>query len=1057
MTLPEARARLQQLWPSIAQRASGLPLSPEQRGRPAPRKLRLVEDEEMQVWLARSEALRRVEREAREPWHALQAMLAELQPLGLTPPLDRLSAEGLFDALLEAMREAGLEAPLQQLVMRCAARPNALDLPGLYRELERTLRRCGLEPGAGRTGRAPLSPARPDPQPSTPQAAAAALEEPSSPTPSVDPGARPPAGTSAAIPARSALQTAHRLWSLSPTALQPQARPGEGVDDRVLQEAVQQVVREGATRRFRERLLEVSAERSGGVLRPDPRQAEALELLGRLHEALHQDPLLPTPFRSWTAPLMAPLLGTQLRQEGLDEAGETLRRLFDALEFAATMCSQREDATTRRLRAQVDAIVERLANQTSLGPPELDDAVDEIDRLLQRHRQARSTLEERVVEACRGQQTLVDARRAVDQALNERFAQRPLPAALATMLDGPLYDLLVLTVLREGGEGPGWQQRLAGLDQLLHAACLDDPEARVRGAEAALQAVLPAEGLDALGAELEGLRNALGDRRGDAERRIWPGRQAPAPPTLDATDPAVQTLRLVRPGDWFAFDLDRPEPRLLKLAWHAADRRRFVFVNPLGHKAEDLEDQALLALLRAKRARLLEDGASTAIERAWRRMLEGLHDELAIQACHDPLTGLPNRKELERRLQAWVRGAERPPLALLWVAADRQRVLNQTLGMEGGDQALRALAGVLEEAARAHGDDAAFAARVAGDEFVLVLSRCNAARAEQAAHGLHARLASMDLHWQDRRYRLSASVGIVVADEDCSDLEALLRDAESACGVAKELGGGRCYIHRADDFRIAQMRETVAWLGRIEESLDQGLLVLYGQRALSLSERARSGPEYLEVLLRMRDGHGGVTSPQHFVIAAERYGQIAAIDHFVIEQLCLHLIASEASSRFRVAFNLSAHNLVDRGFVDRMLETLRKLPQPAGQIAIELTETAAIQDLAAAADAMQRLSEAGLTLVLDDFGSGWASYSYLSRLPVDIVKVDGAFIREIARNPRDFALARSLNEVAHMLGKLTVAEHVEDAQTLERLREIGFDYAQGYLHDTPRPLTVHLD
>ncbi|MCK7595583.1 DUF1631 family protein [Pseudomarimonas salicorniae] len=1106
--LAEAERRLREVGPTVASDLlSAIVGSIEAPGRQPQRArrsqaLRLVDDDEMQVWLNRSESLRRVERDAKTGWHALQPLLAELQQVEPERDPESLSVESLLDALLSALRSAGLESPLQQLVMRCAARPDALDVPGLYVGLQMALLRAGLRTpqksvGGPRPAAPPPAPARRDPAtaarqaaesggaspgPSTPQSSEIpAGPEPPSPVrpgpvaaaPSPFVAARtglaqppPPPAETPQVPTRSALEAAHRLWSLGPGALTPSADAEGAISDDLLREAVRRASA-GDAAQFRQRLVEKASELGGGSLQADARQTEAMELLARLHQAIGTDPLLSNQFREWTQPLLAPILGAQLRPEGLGDSGETIRRLLELLEFGSVVCAQRDDAPTRELRQRIEAVVGGLAELPALLPPELNAAAGELDALLKRHRRAGSAVEDRVVEACVGQHRLIEARRLVDRELTERFAGRSLPEPLAALLDDRLHAMLVLAALREGKDSEAWAGHMTRLDQLEQALGSEPGEASRPEREALLAGV--EQWMQQLGAGLAGdqaIPQSQADavmlalRDASAKATEWPGKEAPPAPlisSLDETsDLSAQQLRLMQPGDWLAFDLHQAAPRLLKLAWHSPDRRRFVFVTQLGHKAEDMADDELLELLRGGKVSLLEDGKSTVVERAWRRMLEGLHDELAEQASRDPLTGLFNRKELDRRLLAWINARHRPPLAVLWVGADYQRMLNQTLGMEGGDHALKLLATTLGELAHDHDPERAYVARMAGDEFVMVLPRCDGPLAEMVAGRLRDELEDMDPHWEGKRFRLSVSIGVVVADENCSGGEALLRDAERACGAAKELGRGRTYVHQIDDFRLSQMRETVDWVGKVEQSLEQGQLVLFGQRAESLSEKAKAGPDYLEVLLRMRSEEG-MTTPQNFIIAAERYGQITAIDRFVLQQLGLHLMASDASRSFRIAFNLSAHNVVDPEFIGEIIETLRAQPQPMHQLCVELTETAAIQQLAAASEGMRRLNEAGIAMVLDDFGSGWSSYNYLRRLPVDIVKVDGAFIKDIATNPQDLALARSINEVAHMLGKMTVAEHIEDKVTLDLVREIGFDYAQGYYIETPQPLTQHLD
>jgi diguanylate cyclase (GGDEF)-like protein len=391
-------------------------------------------------------------------------------------------------------------------------------------------------------------------------------------------------------------------------------------------------------------------------------------------------------------------------------------------------------------------------------------------------------------------------------------------------------------------------------------------------------------------------------------------------------------------------------------------------------------------------------------------------------------------------LTTWLGASERAPLAILWIGVDQLRRLNQTHGMGVGDEALRLLGAALNGISQPEQRPPAYAARMAGDEFVLVQTGVAADDVGTRAGQVLDTLNRLELRQGDTRIAFAVSIGACAADENCTAIEGLLKDAERACRAAKESGRARVYVHENADARLSQMRDTVQWLDRVEHSLEAHSLVLYGQRALSLSDRARQDPDYLEVLLRMRV-EGGVASPEQFILAAERYGQITAIDRFVMRELTRLLHLTDGSDAFRIAFNVSARNIVDNGFVQELIQTLSTQPQPLTRLLVELTETAAIAELADASAAMQRLTAAGLSMVLDDFGSGWSSYQYLKRLPFAVVKVDGAFIRDIAHSAEDLALARSINEIAHLLGKRTVAEHVENQETLDCVRQIGFDYA----------------
>lgn len=1023
--------------------------------------LQLVEDDEMQTWLKRNESARALERATRAHWLQLRPLLQTLAAARSSLVIEALGVDSFLENLSEALKAAGLESALQQFLLRLAGHPEVLDLSGFYQHAQIELQRLGVSP-APRLAR-PLRASNELP----PQALPAAPAPIQAPAPSTAETAR---SSAVDVPADAfrglhrpaspgqVLSTTQQLWTLArPDTAHPS---GPLLPDAALAQAMRELMQGVAPQEiddFRDSLQEKAA-RIAGLPRGEvePRQLEAVEMMSRLQHAMEGDPLLPGGFRAWSRPLLAPLFAAQLHPGGAGDLGDGVRRLFALIEFGSVLCAERNDSQTQEIRAGIERIVTELAEHPRLDADHVNQAIHQLEGLLQRHRRAGNAIEERVVDSCVGQQRLVDARNTVSKELGVLFGGREVPQALLELLQEKLAPQYVLTLVRHGAGSPEWQQmrsQLEALDQALRQAregrAAAQPAAQLQWLRESYTQELQQTG--SFSDQLEDLEYCL---RGMPT--LWVRYRTPV---LDTSGDDVAgdgdfagTLQLLQPGEWLEFQSPGRERRLLKLAWHAPDRSRFVFVTQLGHKADDLTRAQLRAGLQAGTIGLTGESSANVVDRAWRRMLEGLHDQLADKAIHDALTGLINRKELERRLTTWVQARERNPISLLWVGVDRLRTLNQALGHAAGDYLLREIALILKAEAADNGAPLACAARMAGDEFVVVLPGGRVDEGQARAQAMIDQLTRTPIHYAEHQIKASLSIGVAWADETCTSIEALLRDAERACAAAKESGRGRVYQHQSDDARLRQMRDTVQWVERVERSLQTRALTLYGQRAVSLSERARLGPDYLEVLLRMRDEHGSVASPTEFILAAERYGHISAIDRYVLHELTRILQQVNRASQFRIAFNVSARNIVDPGFIDEIISTLRQQPITLDQLCVELTETAAIAQLAEASAGMKRLSESGLSMVLDDFGSGWSSYQYLKRLPFDVVKVDGAFIRDIASSAEDYALARSINEIAHLLGKRTVAEHVENQETLDRVREIGFDYAQGYFVAQPTPL-----
>lgn len=1022
---------------------------PEQLPAPELGTLELVEDEELELWLLRSESATHLEQ-------ALRPLLTELRPrlLSLAERVPAVSAESLLpeqilNALVRAGKRIDLPFPLRNLLVHLGRDPALLRLGGFYGALLALLRDADIGPTRPAVQRPPAT-AEATPEAATPRSAQGLLR------------AATPNGANV-IPSGQAMATVHQLFALSgrPQAEAPQAAR---VSNEQLAQALSRLLEEGPAggeADFEQSLRQQAATLVGeSQVALDPRQAESLALLSQLHLTLTEDPLLPAQFREWILRLLPALLRTQLSGTDPGERADGIRNLFGLLEFAAVLGAERKDPATRQLSTRVEDLLEPLIGQPALGTEQLQQTCAALEQLLHRHRKAGAAVEHRVVESCEGQQRLEDARRATEKEIGLAFAGRRVPVVLAELVDEVVRPNLVLANLRTDDDS--WLAQLDALQVLAEAA------RRARHGDTQLPREALLEQVRAGWAELaaaSGREDAMLEATIDALAKpggTWIAYHAPGQANADdaaagvAAAPAAGTtaavLNLVKPGDWFGFASSGGEPQLLKLAWLSADRNRFVFVNQLGHKAEDLTAERLMEQLDGGAVRLLDERDATTIERAWRRMLEGLHNELAQQATHDALTGLLNRTEFERRLLAALTENRRESLALLWIGVDHLSMINQSLGRAAGDAALQAVAQNLQRFISQRG---AQAARIAGDEFVLLLPQVAEDNGSGVARTICREVAERKLQWKGSPYHLSVSIGVVASGSEPAGPESLLQDAERAYKLAREDGGGKFYQHSDDDERVAKLRQTASWVGRVEQALASRQMLLYAQPAMSLSEAACAGASYVEVLLRM-EAEGKIYTPEQFLLAAERYGQIAAIDRFVSIELLHQLEGVGPNRAVRFAFNLSARNLVDQDFVSELVARLRQQRFPLRRLCVELTETAAVAHLSEARRGMSRLAELGVALVLDDFGSGYASYQYLKHLPVDVVKVDGAFIRDITRAPENLALARSINEIAHLLGKQTVAEHVEDEETLALVREIGFDYAQGFHICRPQPLTQYL-
>lgn len=433
---------------------------------------------------------------------------------------------------------------------------------------------------------------------------------------------------------------------------------------------------------------------------------------------------------------------------------------------------------------------------------------------------------------------------------------------------------------------------------------------------------------------------------------------------------------------------------------------------------------------------------------AWRRLTA----QLTHQATHDHLTGLINRGELERRLQALIDAAEDEsiPHSLLYLDLDQFKVVNDTSGHVAGDELLRQLA----EALKHHLRSSDTLARLGGDEFAVLLENCPSTQALQIAEKLREAVAEYAFYWDGKLFNVGVSVGHVYFAGKALSLARILSHADEACYMAKDLGRNRIHTYQPGDEELAKRHGEMEWVALIRMALKEGRFVLYGQDIFNLADP--SAPPHVEMLLRMRDEAGQIVPPMSFIPAAEHFNLMPAIDRWVISAVCVQLgklIAGDpAKKACCYAINLSGGSVTDAHLAEFIVDALRTNGVPGHCVCFEITETAAIGNLAHAVKLIQDLKAHGCKFSLDDFGSGMSSFAYLKRLPVDYLKIDGEFVRNIAEDPIDKAMVTAIHQIGRLMGLKTIAEFVENDRVLAVLREIGVDYGQGYGLAKPRPM-----
>ena len=489
-----------------------------------------------------------------------------------------------------------------------------------------------------------------------------------------------------------------------------------------------------------------------------------------------------------------------------------------------------------------------------------------------------------------------------------------------------------------------------------------------------------------------------------------------------------------------------PNPTVLILQGDLARRleRNIILVSRSG-QAHAIHDSA--SLIRSPDGRIL--GMVLVFRDVSERRLAR---EMAHQANHDALTGLVNRRQFERRLQRVLDTgrAERSEHALCYLDLDQFKIINDTCGHVAGDELLRQISDVLARHVRKRDT----LARLGGDEFGVLMERCSLEQAGRVSEALRQALEGFQFLWEGKRFSITVSIGLVPITEASEGMSGVLRAADSACYAAKDAGRNRIHVSHAGDAELARRCGDMQWVARIPRALEENRFRLDCQPITQITGLDDKTRRHYELLLRLKDEEGQIVLPRTFLAAAERYSLGPKIDRWVVSTALTYLARQPDALEylFLCAINLSGSSFADKDFLGFVVQQLEKTGVPPEKLCFEITETAAIANLANATGFINTLAERGCRFALDDFGSGLSSFAYLKNLPVHFLKIDGVFVRGIVDNAIDFAMVRSINEIARVMGKKTIAEFVENEAILERLRDLGVDYAQGYVLGRPEPL-----
>jgi len=425
-----------------------------------------------------------------------------------------------------------------------------------------------------------------------------------------------------------------------------------------------------------------------------------------------------------------------------------------------------------------------------------------------------------------------------------------------------------------------------------------------------------------------------------------------------------------------------------------------------------------------------------------------LQKELTYQASHDHLTGLYNRREFDRELKQALLHAKRDDQShtLCYLDLDQFKVVNDTCGHAAGDALLKKLSTYIKNSLR----KSDIFARLGGDEFALLLLHCSISQATQVAENVRQLINEFRFNWEGKSFQIGVSIGLSPLSVTANDATEILATADMACYAAKEDGRNRIHVYQSDDESLQRRRDEMTMVSAVRQALTENRFELFAQPIVPTTEK--DSFKHYEILLRMKDTEGEYVLPFRFLPAAERYQLMSAVDRWVVHNSILYMVERKDNQEFSLAINLSGQSINEDSFLEFIIDEINKYGIDASRICFEITETAAVNNLSHAVAFIETLKQHNCKFALDDFGTGVSSFEYLKRLPVDYLKIDGAFVKQMDESNIDQAMVKAINEVADVMGMQTIAEFVENEAIYNLLNKIGVNFAQGYWISKPEPV-----
>lgn len=789
-----------------------------------------------------------------------------------------------------------------------------------------------------------------------------------------------------------------------------------------------------------------------------------LEVYGKLFETLFNDLKVSSEIKSYIENIHLTLLSLSLQGNNfLDSESHPARKVLNQLAALESAVKGNKIIKKTNIKQVLDKLVSRIAEESGTNPNIFAEVEQELNEITEQVTKSVDLNIRRMVETYEGQQKLETARRLVQREIDSRIAGKIIPKIISVLLTSGWQHLLVITELNKEKSQDENSKFYQVIDDLIlwlsgRNLILEEQSDRVlktlEFVEDQLSSVCTNAFIhDSIIEELTALLIGIGTPRVRKEvemMAIEPVSIKDKASVQVSDDNWLLQVEQLRVGEWLTIFRNAEGFEPMKLVWIGDLLPIYVFVDRDGLNKLEFTKGELAELLQHGGANRTENLDAPLMDRATNTMLQKMYEKLIYNAIHDPVTGLYTRDEFVKRLKHEMATIGNSVHMLCHIEIQDFRMITNICGVEGGNQLLKKITHTLTGRLR---NEEIFA-RLGDKAFGVLFKQCSTEEGFDVAKKIVNLIGESHFVWDDKSYPVAVNVGLTPFVVKGYDVYKLLQQADFACISSKQSGHNHIQLFEDDDDSIKRQKKIHEWAGQIDRVLSENRLFIRCQKIVPV-EPNKSNHIHYEILLGIRDNIGNLVPPDHFIPAAERCHRMPEIDQWIVRHVFdwIEQNRNYFDQMGGFSINLSGQSINTEAFLVLLKDLLASSNVPHQKLTFEITETVAADSLVYVKKFIKQIKQFGCKFSLDDFGSGYSSYTYLKSLNVDYLKIDGTFVKDISTNKADAAIVKSMNEIAHSLGMETIAEYVENNDILNILRQIGVDYAQGYGIQKPILLT----